>query len=183
MADLAPFLNPPDQSAQLAWLTQRLFTVCEWAVEGLSPEQFNDTFAQTTNSVAFDVWHVVRTVDNITHFVFEREQPIWLTHRFDEQWRLPKVIQGTGQPSADAFALRFPEPEEFTRYIRAVAEAVVPRIAAMSEPYLAERVAIKPWGEVRRSEAIGWGFIAHGNGHLGRAGLARTLWGLKGLPF
>jgi hypothetical protein len=183
MTELAPFLNSPGQAAQLAWLTQRLFTVCEWAVDGLSVEQFNDTFGEVTNSPAFDVWHVVRTVDNITHFVFERQQPVWLQQRFDERWNLPKVVQGTGQPREDAFALRFPEPEEFMRYIRAVSEAVVPRIAAMSEAYLAETVMIKPWGEVRRSEAIGWGFIAHGNGHLGRVGLARTLWGLPGLPF
>jgi hypothetical protein len=183
MAELAPFLNSPDQAAQLAWLTQRLFTVSEWAVDGLSREQFNDTFGDRTNSVAFDVWHIVRTVDNITHFVFEREQPVWLQQRFDEQWNLPKVVQGTGQPSVDAYALHFPEPEEFKRYVDAVAEAVVPRIAAMSDAYLAEPVVIRPWGEVRRCEAIGWGFIAHGNGHLGRVGLARTLWGLKGLPF
>jgi len=130
-----------------------------------------------------DVWHVVRTADNIIHFVFEREQPVWLQQRFDERWNLPRVIQGTGQPSEDAFALRFPEPEEFKRYIRAVAAAAPPRIASMSEAYLAEPVTIKPWGEVRRSEAIGWGLIAHGNGHLGRVGLARTLWGLPGLPF
>ena len=183
MPELAPFLNPPGQAAQLAWLTQRLLTVSEWAVEGLSLDQFNHTFEDRTNSVSFDVWHVVRTVDNITHFVFEREQPVWLQQRFDEQWSLPKVLQGTGQPRQDAFALRFPAPEEFTRYIDAVAAAVVPRIAAMSDAYLADRVSIKPWGDVRRSEAIGWGFIAHGNGHLGRVGLARTLWGLPGLPF
>jgi hypothetical protein len=183
MAELAPFLNPPGQAAQLAWLTQRLFTVSEQAVDGLSIEQFNDTFGEKTNSVGFDVWHIVRTVDNIIHFVFEREQPIWLQQRFDEQWNLPKVVQGTGQPSVDAFALRFPEPEEFKRYIRAVAAAVVPRIEAMPDEYLAGEVTIRPWGEVRRSEAIGWGFISHGNGHLGRVGLARTLWALPGLPF
>lgn len=183
LPELAPFLNPPGQAGQLAWLMHRLFTVSEWGVDGLGREQFNYTFEEKTNSVGFDVWHVVRTADNIIHFVFEREQPVWLQGRFDERWGLPKVVQGTGQPSVDAFALDFPEPEEFKEYIRAVSEAVVPRVAAMSEAYLAESVFIRPWGEVRRSEALGWGIIAHGNGHLGRVGLARTLWGLPGLPF
>jgi hypothetical protein len=32
-------------------------------------------------------------------------------------------------------------------------------------------------------EAILHGLIGHGNGHLGRASLARTLYGLEGLPF
>ncbi|MGD9892318.1 MAG: hypothetical protein AB7R89_19835 [Dehalococcoidia bacterium] len=51
MAELAPFLNPPGQAAQFAWLTQRLFAVSEQAVDGLSVEQFNDTFGEKTNSV------------------------------------------------------------------------------------------------------------------------------------
>ena len=32
-------------------------------------------------------------------------------------------------------------------------------------------------------EAILLGLIGHGNGHLGRASLARNLYGLDGLPF
>ena len=32
-------------------------------------------------------------------------------------------------------------------------------------------------------EAIGHGLIGHGNGHLGRASYARTLFGKEGLPY
>jgi hypothetical protein len=64
-----------------------------------------------------------------------------------------------------------------------VADAVVPRIRAMSLDYLATPQFIRPWGDVPRMEAIGHGLIGHGNGHLGRASLARNLFGLKGLPF
>jgi hypothetical protein len=183
MPKFPPFMNPPDMGHQYAWLTQRLLAVSEWAVDGLTLEQFNDTFGGKTNSVAFDVWHVVRTVDNIVHFVFEREQPVWLQQHFDEQWNLPRVVQGTGQPADEAHALHFPEPDEFKRYIEAVNDSVVPRIAAMDDEYLREKVWIRPWNDVLRSEAISWGFIGHGNGHLGRVGLARTIWGLKGLPY
>ncbi|MEX2081721.1 MAG: DinB family protein, partial [Dehalococcoidia bacterium] len=147
MTDFPPFHNPPALAAQYAWLTQRLLAVSEWAVDGLSAEQLNDTFAGKTNSVGFDVWHIVRTVDNITHFVFEREQPVWLRDGFDHRWDLPRVAQGTGQPSEDAYALHFPGPGEFKRYIGAVAAAVVPRIGAMSDAYLATPVFINPWGD------------------------------------
>ena len=153
------------------------------AANGLTVEQLCDTRGAATNSIGWDIWHVVRTIDNIVHFVFEREQPVWLRQSFDQRWELPKVDQGTGQDPDDAYSLRFPAPEEFNRYTRAVSEAVVPRIAAMSMEYLATPQFIRPWGEIPRMEAIGHGLIGHGNGHLGRVSLSRTLYGLKGLPY
>jgi hypothetical protein len=143
----------------------------------------NDTRDGLTNSLGFDVWHVVRTIDNIIHFVFERETPVWLQQSFHEQWGLPKVDQGTGMDSSDAYGLVFPLPEEFDRYVQATREAVVPSIAAMSDTYLADTLFIHPWGDVPRMEAIGHGLIGHGNGHLGRASYQRTLFGLPGLPY
>ncbi len=183
MANLPGFGNPPTMPAQYATLIERLLQYCEWGADGLTREQFNDTFAGTTNSAGFDIWHVVRTIDNIIHFVFEREQPVWLAQSFHEQWGLPKVDQGTGMEEALAHGLPFPEPTEFNRYTVAVKEAVVPRVAAMSMEYLATPLFIRPWGDVPRMEAIGHGLIGHGNGHLGRVSLARNLYGLKGLPF
>jgi hypothetical protein len=164
-------------------LVDRVLAYCDMAVDGLSPAQLNDTRGGLTNSLGFDVWHVVRTVDNIVHFVFEREQPVWLKERYHESWDLPKVDQGTGMNPDEAYALVFPRPDEFKRYTAAVRAAVVPRIAAMSEEYLATVMTIRPWGEVPRVEAIGHGLIGHGNGHLGRASFVRALNGLPGLPY
>ncbi|GAB4322047.1 MAG: hypothetical protein Kow0010_02620 [Dehalococcoidia bacterium] len=183
MANLPGFGVEPTVPAQYARLVERVLDYCSMALDGLTVGQLNDTRGGLTNSIGFDVWHVARTVDNIIHFVFEREQPVWLREGFHEQWGLPKVDQGTGMDPASAYALRFPEPTEFDRYVVAVKEAVVPRIAAMSDAYLAETLFIRPWGEVPRMEAIGHGLIGHGNGHLGRASYARTLFGLPGLPY
>lgn len=181
--NLPGFGNPPTVAAQYARLVERLLEYCEMGLAGLTPEELNDTHGGRTNSIGFDIWHVVRTTDNIIHFVFEREQPVWLQGGFDQQWDLPRVNQGTGMAPEEAYALRFPPSEEFVEYVRAVKAAVVPRIAAMSEEYLASPVRIWPWGVVPRMEAIGHGLIGHGNGHLGRVCLARTLLGKTGLPF
>ncbi len=175
--------NPPTLQAQLSTVTGRVLLYCDRAVEGLTVEQLCDTRGGVTNSIGFDVWHVVRTIDNIIHFVFEREQPVWLRDAFHEQWGLPKVDQGTGMDPTDAYSMAFPGPPEFMRYTRAVAEAVVPRIATMTDAYLAEVQTIRPWGPIPRMEAILHGLIGHGNGHLGRASYARTLFGLEGLPY
>ena len=169
--------------AQYSTLVGRVLQYCEMAANGLTVEQLCDTRGAVTNSIGWDIWHVVRTIDNIVHFVFEREQPVWLQQSFDQRWGLPKVDQGTGQDPEDAYSLRFPPPEAFNLYTLAVSEAVVPRIAAISMEYLATPQFIRPWGEIPRMEAIGHGLIGHGNGHLGRVSLSRTLYGLKGLPY
>jgi hypothetical protein len=183
LANMRGFGNPPDAAAQSASLIKRVLDYSVAATEGLTVEQLCDTRGAVTNSIGWDVWHVVRTVDNIMHFVFERDQPVWLRDNFHERWNLPRVDQGTGQDPNDAYSLRFPEPDEFNTYTRAVSEAVVPKIEAMSPEYLATVMTIRPWGEVPRIEAIGHGLIGHGNGHLGRVSLSRTLYGLPGLGY
>ncbi|MBE0608180.1 MAG: DinB family protein [Dehalococcoidia bacterium] len=175
--------NPPTLQAQLSTVTGRVLQYSLRATDGLTVEQLCDTRGGVTNSIGWDVWHVVRTIDNIIHFVFDRDQPVWLRHSFHERWSLPRVDQGTGQDPNDAYSMRFPPPEEFNTYTRAVLDAVVPRIANMGDAYLAEVQAIRPWGPIPRMEAILHGLIGHGNGHLGRASYARTLFGLEGLPY
>lgn len=183
MANMPGMGNPPMMPAQYGALVKRVLDYSSAGIEGLSVQQLCDTQGGKTNSVGWDVWHVVRTIDNIIHFVFEREQPVWLQQHFDEQWELPRVDQGTGQNSDDAYAMTFPESAEFDRYIKAVRESVVPRIEGMSMEYLATPLFIRPWGEIPRMEAIGHGLIGHGNGHLGRVSFSRTLWGLRGLGY
>ncbi len=173
----------PTIAAQYARLVERVLAFCEQVVEGLTVEQLCDTQGHRTSAIGFDVWHVARTADNIVHFAFERERPVWLAQGFDAAWGLPRVEQGTNMTGDEAYDLRFPAPEEFTRYTRAVGEAIVPRIATMSDAYLGGIVRIRPWGEVPRMEAIGHGLIGHANGHLGHASCLRTLLGKEGLPY
>ena len=175
--------NAPTMQAQLSALTNRLLEYCDRAVDGLTVEQLCDTHGAITNSVGFDVWHVVRTVDNIIHFAFDREQPVWLRDGFHEKWGLPKVDQGTGMDPNDAYSMTFPAPEEFVLYTKAVRDAVVPKIANMSDAYLAEPQTIRPWGHIPRMETILHGLIGHGNGHLGRASFARTVFGIGGFGY
>jgi len=173
----------PTPSAQLSLFLERLLNTCGRAVGDLSLEEMHDTHGGRANSIAFDVWHVVRTADNVVHFVFEREQPLWLSGGFQEKWGLPKVAQGTGMEVDEAYALRFPEAAEFQRYVSAVSEAIVPRVADMSQEYLSMITRIAPWGEIPRMEAITQALIAHGNGHLGRCDLARTFLSKQGLGY
>ncbi len=169
--------------AQYSRLVERVLDYCRRAVADLTIEELNDTQGRRTNSIGFDVWHVQRTIDNIVHFAFEREMPVWLVQGFDEAWDLPRVEQGTNLTPDEAYDLRFPSAEEFDRYGDALRETVVPRIAGMSDEYLTTFQLFRPWGEISRMEAIGHGLIGHANGHLGRVTFARDLLGKQGLPF
>jgi hypothetical protein len=170
-------------AAQNALFVSRLLATCDRAVRDLSPDELHDTMGGRVNSIGFDVWHVARTVDNVVHFVFERQQPVWTAEGFFEKWGLPRVDQGTGMEKDAAFNLKFPDAPEFQRYIKAVADVSVPRIEAMTDEYLSAVTRVNPWGEIPRMEAIGQLLISHGNGHLGRADLARSLIGKPGLGY
>ncbi|MFN8638792.1 MAG: DinB family protein [Dehalococcoidia bacterium] len=150
------------------------------AIDGLTPEQLHFRPAASSNSVGWEAWHLFRSADNLVHFVFHRERPIWLTQGLDEAWHLPRVEQGTGMAPEVAHALVFPDAALLAGYGRDVRREVVLRIEAMTDDELQVVGLVRPWGEITRLEAIGQVVIAHGNGHLGQVSSARALLGLTG---
>jgi len=90
---------------------------------------------------------------------------------------------GTAEGCADAHALRFPSSAALAQYGRDVLAAVVPRVEAMDDDYLAVVQTVTPWGDITRLEAIGQTLISHGNAHLGQIDIARTIVGKQGLGF
>ncbi|MEO6042846.1 MAG: DinB family protein [Tepidiformaceae bacterium] len=173
-SEMAPFL---------AKYTQRLLSTTARSIDDLNLEELHFQAHGDMNSIGFEAWHIARTVDNLVHFAFEREQPIWLQQGLDKEWNLPKADQGTGMEGALAHELRFPEAKLLAQYAHDVAEAIGPRIAAMSAEYLATTTTIRPQGEMARADIIAQVIIIHGNNHLGQINLARTLQGKTGLGF
>jgi hypothetical protein len=167
----------------LALFSARVLDGVLGAIEGLGDEQLHFRPAESSNSIGFEAWHVFRTADNIVHFVFHRERPIWVQQDLHEAWGLPRIEQGTGMDPEVAHAMRFPSTELLAGYGRDVRDAVVPRLEAMTDDELAVRGEVRPWGVISRQEAVGQTIIAHGNGHLGQISTARALLGLPGLGF
>lgn len=168
-------------AGELAAMTQAVLEQSAHAVEDLNEEQLHYRASDGCNSIAFDAWHVARTADNLVHFAFEREKPVWLQQGLNDAWGLPKADQGTGMSPEDAHALRFPDAAALAKYCRDVAEVIVPRIAAMSDEYLAGTIMIKPQGDMTRSRIIGQVIVAHGSAHNGMINTQRTVLGVGGL--
>jgi hypothetical protein len=153
------------------------------AIHGLSLDELHVRAHEDTNSIAFNAWHVMRTADNVVHFVLLRERPVWLRQRLDEVWDLPSNAQGTEMPPEEAHALRFPEATQLMEYGSDVAAAIAPRIEALSDEFLAETTKLRPFGEVTKLQAIGRSILTHGHNHLGQIDVARTLLGKPSLGF
>jgi hypothetical protein len=175
--------SPGELGPLLALHLDRVLETCRRTVEDLTLAELNHQPSDTAHSIGWDVWHVVRTVDNVVFFVFHREQPVWLRDAWNDRFGLPRVAQGTGMTDEEARALRFPEPSEFAGYIDAVREAAVARLQAMSDEELAVVTTLNPWGERAKADHALQVLIAHGNGHLGKCSLARALLGKDDLGF
>ena len=163
--------------AHLSLLVGRLLDNCALSLRDLTHEQIHFRAAPAANSIAFEMWHVARTVDNVIFFAFDREQPVWLREGYEERFGLPKTAQGTGMTPEEAYALRFPEPEAMAEYIDAVKAGVQPRLEAATQEYLDTVSPIRPWGERSRAEHLWQVLVAHGNGHLGSVTMARAILG------
>jgi uncharacterized damage-inducible protein DinB len=151
------------------------------AIEDLTREELHFRPGENCNSIGFDAWHIARTADNVVHFAFEREQPVWLQQKLGEAWGLPKVEQGTGMAPEDAYAMRFPEPLALAGYCHDVADAIVARIERMTDEYLLTPTLIREQGERPRHHIISQVILNHGNNHIGQLDMARTLLGKSGL--
>ena len=79
--------------------------LADWTEEAIAPltvEQLNYLPEGMATSIGFNAWHYYRTADNITNFVLQKKQPIWLARDYVTRMELPKVAQGTGMGMDDA---------------------------------------------------------------------------------
>lgn len=152
------------------------------SIEALNDDELHFRLHPTSNTIAWDAWHIFRTVDNLVHFVFERDEPVWIQQELWKRWNLPKVDQGTAQTPEEAWAMRFPPGPELADYGRDVLAAVMPRLAAMSDEYLQARHQVFPWGNVTRLFVLGK-VVTHSSKHLGYIAGAIGVLGKQGPSF
>src|SRR5947209_15632844 len=77
---------------------KRLHNEMRKAVNDLTLEEWHYRPGGTGNSIAFLVWHCVRTEDGIHRFILQGRTPIWNEGNWHERLGLPPRVQGTGMP-------------------------------------------------------------------------------------
>lgn len=161
---------------------RRLHAMLDAATKDLTPEQWHAVPGgnPAANHIAFEMWHYVRTEDNIVRFILQNRRPtVWMEGGWAERLGLPPVAQGTGMTPADAQAMRIHDLDAFRQYARDAYASTDEWLANPDESTFGAPVQVKPLGEMPAIRALGQVCMTHGFTHLGEIELMRTLMGLR----
>ena len=170
-------------AGQYTVMVRRLLNEITHSLGDLTLDELHALPIEDSTSIGFNAWHVLRSADNVVQFVFHREPPVWRQQGLSEAWGFPRNEQGTGMDLADVQAMRFPDVASLERYCRDTTEAVVAKIEAMDDEFLAVAASARIEGEmleVSRAAMLGQVVVSHGNQHLGYIHLLRQLLGKGG---
>jgi hypothetical protein len=161
---------------------KRLHAGLDKSLVDLTPEQLHAVPGghAATNTIAWGLWHYVRTEDNIVRWVIQnRRPPIWVEGGYADKLGLPATAQGTGMSTVEAHALRINDVPLFREYTGKVWASTEELFASATPELLAKMVMVKPLGEMSVVQCLGQVGLTHGMTHLGEIELARTLVGAK----
>ena len=170
-------------AGQYAVMVRRLLNEITHSLGDLTLDELHALPIEDSTSIGFNAWHVMRSADNVVQFVFHREPPVWRQQGLSEAWDFPRNEQGTGMDLAYVQAMRFPDVASLEQYCRDTTDAVVAKIEAMDDEFLAVAASARIEGEmleVTRSAMLGQVVVSHGNQHLGYIHLLRQLLGKGG---
>ena len=132
------------------------------------------------NTIAWNLFHVVRTEDNIVRFVLQDRRPtIWAESGYAEKLGLPPVAQGTGMTSEDAQALRIKDLGLWKQYQQNVWASTDVLFDNAIPNFWDTVVNVKFVGEMPKWRAVAQICLSHGLMHAGQIETARTLVGAK----
>lgn len=161
---------------------KRLHTGLDKSLSDLTPEQLHAVpgGSPTANTIAWGIWHYVRTEDNIVRWVIQnRRPPVWVEGGYADKLGMPATAQGTGMSTAEAHALRIGDLPLFREYVQKVWAGTEELFAAASPELFDKVVTVKPLGDMSVVQCLGSVGLTHGMTHLGEIELARTLVGAK----
>lgn len=159
----------------------RLHAMLGRSIDDLTPEQWHAIPGGNprANHIAFEMWHYVRTEDNIIRFLLQDRRPtVWMEGKWADKLGLPPVTQGTGMTAEDAQALRIDDIAGFKTYMSDVWASTDEWLANPDASEFDKIITVKPLGEMPKIRALGQVCMTHGFTHLGELELIRTLHGL-----
>src|SRR6266481_9703743 len=98
---------------------KQLHTSMDKQLDGITPEQLHAVPGNNpkANTIAWGVWHYVRTEDNVVRYILQNRRPIvWAEGGYADKLGLPPVAQGTGMTTQEAQALRIKDLALFREY-------------------------------------------------------------------
>lgn len=160
----------------------RLHKMLDATISEITTEQLHTVPAghPKANTIAWGLFHCVRTEDNVVRFVLQdRRATVWTEGGYAGRLGLPPVAQGTGMSTAEAQALRIKDVDLFRGYMQQVWASTEELFTKADAGFFDKIVTIKPIGDMPAVQALGQVVLAHGTMHAGQMELARTLVGAK----
>lgn len=152
----------------------------EGVTADLNNEQVNSVPAGGHQSIAFCLWHYVRTEDNVIQFVIQRKPTVWLDGGWPAKFGLDEKSQGTGFSDDDARNFRIDGFAEFRRYMSEVFASTEAFVKAAAPEDVTRIITVKPLGEMTIMQCLSGMGMTHGYRHLGEIEFAKGLVAAKG---
>lgn len=157
-----------------------LHELYDGVTKDLTDEQANHVPAGGHQSLAFCLWHYVRTEDNAIQFVIQRKPTVWIEGGWAERFGLDSKSQGTGFSDDEARAFRIAGIADFRRYMTDVFARTEAFVQGLTPEESERRITVKPLGEMPIMTAISGLCMTHGYRHLGEIEFAKGLVAPKG---
>jgi hypothetical protein len=148
-------------------------------VNDLNDDQLSWRPSPLAHNIAFTLWHIARSEDNMQNDVNQRGT-VWANGGFAAKWGYPEKGVGTNWDDERAASLRMPGKSRLLEYVTAVFAACDEAADKLDEALL---------NETRKSGFLGGdaivgevllGSITHANRHLGEMEYIKGLQGLRG---
>jgi uncharacterized damage-inducible protein DinB len=152
------------------------------AVKDLNDEQLHFRPLGKGNSIAFMLWHIVRTEDSVVNFLLQKKPPIWNAEGWDKKFGMDPRAQGTGMTAEQAASIRISNLQDFLRYMENVFRASEAYLDIVKEADLEQVQEFQFLGKRSGYQVFGGVVLQHGSGHLGEIWYVKGLQGLKGSP-
>lgn len=157
----------------------QMFDWFDEALINLTPDQVNWLPQGKTVSIGFNAWHIFRTADNITNFVFRKQPTIWQSQEFASKFALPPVAQGTGMGMDDARAIKVDDLSLLRDYGSTVRADCLAYLKDVDEAALQVVQMVKPLGEMPQWRVFRQVIMTHGFMHLGEVNAMKGQLGLQ----
>ena len=152
------------------------------AVKDLTDEQLHFRPLGKGNSIAFALWHTVRTEDMVVNFLLQKKPPVWNAEGWDKKFGMDPRAQGTGMTAEQAASIRIPSLQDFLKYMDNVFQASEAYLDIVKEADLEPVQEYQFLGKRSGYQVIGGVVLGHGSEHLGEIRYVKGLQGLKGSP-
>lgn len=150
-------------------------------VKDLSDDQFFDQISPTANSIAFDLWHIARYIDQTQNFISSSDE-VWRSNDLATRWgwdstTLGLYENGTGMADEVASALQWPNRSEVIEYVTLTFDAGRKAVGTVRDKAFSSPVPSWPGQTIG---SIVMNDLQHSYRHLGMIEALRGVMGMQG---